>query len=163
MKNRKSPDHRDAFVGSRIRSQRLVRRMSQTELGRRVGVTFQQVQKYEKGRNRVSASRLQRISDVLAVPVAFFFGEGAESKNASAAAETGLAFLETAGAVRLVRAYAKKLGAPDLIPREFRHSAVLCWFKAGITPEEIQKRLGLKTTYAFRTFAPLFKSNSKTT
>jgi len=107
MKNRKSPDHRDAFVGSRIRSQRLVRRMSQTELGRRVGVTFQQVQKYEKGRNRVSASRLQRISDVLAVPVAFFFGEGAESKSASAAAETGLAFLETAGAVRLVRAYSK--------------------------------------------------------
>jgi transcriptional regulator with XRE-family HTH domain len=107
MKNRKSPDHRDAFVGSRIRSQRLVRRMSQTELGRRVGVTFQQVQKYEKGRNRVSASRLQRISDVLAVPVAFFFGDGAESKNASAAAETGLAFLETAGAVRLVRAYSK--------------------------------------------------------
>jgi transcriptional regulator with XRE-family HTH domain len=106
MKNRKSPDHRDAFVGSRIRSQRLVRRMSQTELGRRVGVTFQQVQKYEKGRNRVSASRLQRISDVLGVPVAFFFGDGAESKSASAA-ETGLAFLETAGAVRLVRAYSK--------------------------------------------------------
>jgi transcriptional regulator with XRE-family HTH domain len=107
LKNRKSPDHRDAFVGSRIRSQRLVRRMSQTELGRRVGVTFQQVQKYEKGRNRVSASRLQRIADTLAVPVAFFFGDGAESKNASAAAETGLAFLETAGAVRLVRAYSK--------------------------------------------------------
>jgi transcriptional regulator with XRE-family HTH domain len=106
MKNRKSPDHRDAFVGSRIRSQRLVRRMSQTELGRRVGVTFQQVQKYEKGRNRVSASRLQRIADVLNVPVAFFFGDGAESKGASAA-ETGLAFLETAGAVRLVRAYSK--------------------------------------------------------
>jgi transcriptional regulator with XRE-family HTH domain len=107
MKNRKSPDHRDAFVGSRVRSQRLVRRMSQTELGRRVGVTFQQIQKYEKGRNRVSASRLQRIADVLAVPVAFFFGDGAESKGASAAAETGLAFLETAGAVRLVRAYSK--------------------------------------------------------
>jgi transcriptional regulator with XRE-family HTH domain len=107
LKNRKSPDHRDAFVGSRIRSQRLVRRMSQTELGRRVGVTFQQVQKYEKGRNRVSASRLQRIADTLGVPVAFFFGDGPESKNASAAAETGLAFLETAGAVRLVRAYSK--------------------------------------------------------
>jgi transcriptional regulator with XRE-family HTH domain len=81
--------------------------MSQTELGRRVGVTFQQVQKDEKGRNRVSASRLQRIADTLSVPVAFFFGDGAESKNASAAAETGLAFLETAGAVRLVRAYSK--------------------------------------------------------
>jgi transcriptional regulator with XRE-family HTH domain len=106
-KNRKAPDHRDALVGTRIRSQRLVRRMSQTELGRRVGVTFQQVQKYEKGRNRVSASRLQRIADVLGVPVSFFFGEGEDPRPAAMSAETGLAFLETAGSVRLVKAYSK--------------------------------------------------------
>src|SRR6266480_2725693 len=69
----KAPDARDMDVGRRIRAQRLVCRMSQTELANNLGVTFQQVQKYEKGVNRVGAGRLSRIADVLGVPVAFFF------------------------------------------------------------------------------------------
>src|SRR5438552_1319065 len=70
----KAPDARDIEVGRRIRAQRLVRGMSQTQLGKKLGITFQQIQKYEKGANRVGAGRLTRIADVLGVPVSFFFG-----------------------------------------------------------------------------------------
>ncbi len=101
----KAPDARDMDVGRRIRAQRLVCRMSQTELANNLGVTFQQVQKYEKGVNRVGAGRLSRIADVLNVPVAFFFSGDMSPSVASDSASTGLSFLETAGAVRLVRAY----------------------------------------------------------
>lgn len=66
----------DQLVGSRIRLRRLALGMSQEKLGEHLGVTFQQVQKYEKGVNRVGASRLQRISEVLNAPISFFF-EGA--------------------------------------------------------------------------------------
>ena len=100
----KAPDARDVDVGRRIRSQRLVCRMSQTELANNLGVTFQQVQKYEKGVNRVGAGRLSRIADVLNVPVSFFFSGDMNPAPADSAG-TGLSFLETAGAVRLVRAY----------------------------------------------------------
>jgi len=71
----------DLHVGARIRMQRIVRDISQTELGNAVGVSFQQVQKYEKGVNRVSASRLQRIANVLKVAPDFFFEE-AQAKKA---------------------------------------------------------------------------------
>jgi transcriptional regulator with XRE-family HTH domain len=66
----------DKHVGQRVRMRRLMLGMSQTELGNALGLTFQQVQKYEKGSNRISASRLQRSSEILQVPVTFFF-EGA--------------------------------------------------------------------------------------
>src|SRR2546423_3294544 len=101
----KAPDARDVDVGRRIRAQRLVCRMSQTELANNLGVTFQQVQKYEKGVNRVGAGRLSRIAEVLNVPVAFFFSGDMNPTPAADSAGTGLSFLETAGAVRLVRAY----------------------------------------------------------
>jgi transcriptional regulator with XRE-family HTH domain len=63
----------DAHVGGRIRMRRMMLKMSQEKLGDALGITFQQIQKYEKGTNRVGASRLQHISQVLQVPVAFFF------------------------------------------------------------------------------------------
>ena len=69
----KSPNSIEVYVGSRVRMQRLVRGMSQEKLGEQLGVTFQQVQKYEKGTNRIGASRLQHIATVLGVPVSFFF------------------------------------------------------------------------------------------
>ncbi len=68
-----SPDPIDRYVGSRIRARRVGLRMSQTKLGQAVGVTFQQVQKYENGTNRVGASNLYRIARALGVDVAFFF------------------------------------------------------------------------------------------
>ncbi len=69
----KSPNPTDMYVGNRVRMRRMMLNLSQTELGDALGVTFQQVQKYEKGTNRVSASRLQQISSFLEVPIPFFF------------------------------------------------------------------------------------------
>ena len=66
----------DKHVGARVRMRRMMLGMSQTSLGDALGLTFQQVQKYEKGANRISASRLQQMSHILQVPVSFFF-EGA--------------------------------------------------------------------------------------
>jgi transcriptional regulator with XRE-family HTH domain len=63
----------DKHVGSRVRMRRLMLNTSQTEIGDALGLTFQQVQKYEKGANRISASRLQHLCQILQVPVTFFF------------------------------------------------------------------------------------------
>ncbi|MBA4791284.1 MAG: helix-turn-helix transcriptional regulator [Pseudomonadota bacterium] len=73
---KKAPNPIDKHVGSRVRMRRMMVGMSQEKLGESLGITFQQIQKYEKGTNRIGASRLQQISIVLGVPVAFFF-EGA--------------------------------------------------------------------------------------
>jgi transcriptional regulator with XRE-family HTH domain len=72
----KSPNPIDKHVGSRVRMRRMMLDMSQTNLGDALGLTFQQVQKYEKGTNRISASRLQHLTQILDVPISFFF-EGA--------------------------------------------------------------------------------------
>lgn len=67
----------DVLVGKRIRMRRLELSMSQDQLAVKVGVTFQQVQKYEKGANRVSCSRLTQIASALDVKLAYFFGQDA--------------------------------------------------------------------------------------
>ena len=77
---KKAPNPIDKHVGSRVRMRRMMLSMSQEKLGGALGLTFQQVQKYEKGTNRIGASRLQQISHILQVPVAFFF-EGAPNLN----------------------------------------------------------------------------------
>jgi transcriptional regulator with XRE-family HTH domain len=73
---KKSPNPIDRHVGARVRMRRMMLGMSQGKLGDALGLTFQQVQKYEKGTNRIGASRLQHIANILQVPVPFFF-EGA--------------------------------------------------------------------------------------
>jgi len=73
---KKAPNPIDKHVGSRVRMRRMMLSMSQEKLGDALGLTFQQVQKYEKGTNRIGASRLQQIAHILQVPVEFFF-EGA--------------------------------------------------------------------------------------
>jgi transcriptional regulator with XRE-family HTH domain len=82
MMAKKAPNPIDKHVGSRVRMRRMMLAMSQEKLGDALGLTFQQVQKYEKGTNRIGASRLQQISHILKVPVAFFF-EGAPSSSAA--------------------------------------------------------------------------------
>jgi transcriptional regulator with XRE-family HTH domain len=72
-KRRIGPDPIDQHVGTRLRMRRLMLGLSQTDLGVSVGLTFQQIQKYEKGANRISSSRLQEFSNVLKAPVPFFF------------------------------------------------------------------------------------------
>jgi transcriptional regulator with XRE-family HTH domain len=81
---KKSPSPIDRYVGSRVRIRRITMGLSQERLGEALGVTFQQVQKYEKGSNRIGASRLQNISKVLTVPVSYFF-DGAPLEDGSAA------------------------------------------------------------------------------
>jgi transcriptional regulator with XRE-family HTH domain len=78
----------DVHVGNRLRMRRILVGMSQEKLGDRLGLTFQQVQKYEKGSNRVSASRLFQMSEILGVPVQFFYDEMAGP--AMAAADSGV-------------------------------------------------------------------------
>lgn len=78
----------DMHVAARLRQRRLAVRMSQEELGRRVGVTFQQVQKYERGANRVSASRLLQVAELFGMPVSYFF-EGMSGAVAADGSSTG--------------------------------------------------------------------------
>lgn len=80
----KTPNPIDVHVGSRVRLRRTMAKMSQEKLGEALGVTFQQVQKYEKGTNRIGASRMQQISKTLKVPVSFFFEDIPGSQNDAA-------------------------------------------------------------------------------
>ena len=106
----KSPSDVDVQVGQRIRILRQEAGMSQTALADHLGVTFQQVQKYEKGTNRVGAGRLTKIADVLGVSVSGLLGVD-EERGVTAAGRGGgkspLTLLTVPGALRLVRAYAK--------------------------------------------------------
>ncbi|MBX3598970.1 MAG: helix-turn-helix transcriptional regulator [Rhizobiaceae bacterium] len=109
--NTKKANPIDVHVGSRIRLRRNMMGMSQERLGESLGITFQQVQKYEKGTNRVGASRLQAIAGILGVPVAFFFEDAAtvesgaagfaESNNATSLME----FCTSTEGLQLNRAY----------------------------------------------------------
>lgn len=103
---KKSSNPTDNHVGARVRMRRLMLDMSQTSLAEAVGITFQQVQKYEKGTNRISASRLQQIASVMQVPVAFFF-EGLPSHPGKARGANDPSyvsnFLATADGLSLVK------------------------------------------------------------
>ena len=105
-------DATDAEMGQRIRSRRLDCGLSQTELAVTIGVTFQQVQKYENGTSRISASRLEKIGKALDTPVAFFFGGESNPGSDLAVRDTESVFeiLQTARAVRLLRAFHKIKG-----------------------------------------------------
>ncbi|KOF19908.1 Cro/Cl family transcriptional regulator [Ensifer adhaerens] len=113
MENKKKPNPIDIHVGSRIRLRRTMLGMSQEKLGESLGITFQQIQKYEKGTNRVGASRLQNISSILNVPVSFFFEDApGENTGASGLAEASSSnyvvdFLSSSEGLQLNRAFVK--------------------------------------------------------
>jgi transcriptional regulator with XRE-family HTH domain len=88
---KKTPNPTDKYVGSRVRMRRMMLGMSQEKLGDALDLTFQQIQKYEKGANRIGASRLQQIATILQVPVSFFF----EGAPASPGAAGGFAEVDT--------------------------------------------------------------------
>jgi transcriptional regulator with XRE-family HTH domain len=107
----KTPDPIDKYVGSRIRMRRIMLGMSQEKLGDALGLTFQQIQKYEKGTNRVGASRLQQIADVLQVHVSFMF-EGAPGGAGGAMGESASPayvsdFLATSDGLALTKAFTR--------------------------------------------------------
>ncbi len=112
---KKVPNPIDKHVGSRVRMRRMMLGMSQEKLGDALDLTFQQVQKYEKGTNRIGASRLQHIANILQVPVEFFFG------NCGKFAGQKLQVLRDAGAAEVertcgprIRAAAAPIGGDDL-------------------------------------------------
>jgi transcriptional regulator with XRE-family HTH domain len=107
----KSPNAIEKHVGSRVRMRRMVLGMTQEKLGDGLGLTFQQVQKYEKGANRIGASRLQHIAHILHAPISFFF----EGSPRATGAPTGMGaapspdyvtdFLATADGLALTKAF----------------------------------------------------------
>ena len=111
MANKKQPNPIDIHVGSRVRLRRMMLGMSQEKLGEHLGITFQQIQKYEKGTNRIGASRLQNIARVLSVPVSFFFedapggesGGMAEQQSASYVVD----FLSSSEGIQLNKAFVR--------------------------------------------------------
>jgi transcriptional regulator with XRE-family HTH domain len=109
----KTPNPIDKHVGSRVRMRRILVGLSQEKLGDAMGITFQQVQKYEKGTNRIGASRLQEASRILGVPVNFFFeGAQAETEMLSGFTEGGTNgyvadFASSAEGAQLINAFLK--------------------------------------------------------
>jgi len=112
MANKKQPNPIDIHVGSRVRLRRMMLGMSQEKLGEALGITFQQIQKYEKGTNRIGASRLQNISTVLSVPVAFFFEDaptsaGSAGGMAESSSDYVVDFLSSSEGVQLNKAFVR--------------------------------------------------------
>ncbi|MEZ5804890.1 MAG: helix-turn-helix transcriptional regulator [Rhizobiaceae bacterium] len=110
----KKPNPIDVHVGARIKLRRNMLGMSQEKLGESLGITFQQVQKYEKGTNRVGASRLQDIASILSTPVAFFFEDAPNRESTSmplraeeAPGAMAMEFCSTAEGLALNRAFIK--------------------------------------------------------
>ena len=103
----------DVHVGSRVRLRRMLLGMSQEKLGEHLGLTFQQVQKYEKGINRIGASRLFDLSQVLGVPVQFFYeelavaGAGAAGFGERPAESYAVEFLGSREGLELNKAFAR--------------------------------------------------------
>jgi transcriptional regulator with XRE-family HTH domain len=109
----KAPDPMDVHVGKRLRMRRLMLDMSQEQLGEALNLTFQQIQKYEKGANRVGASRLRELSSALQVPIEFFF-EGGPRTTSSAVTPSSAApiagvwdFLASSEGLALTRAFTR--------------------------------------------------------
>ncbi|MGO4706374.1 helix-turn-helix domain-containing protein [Microvirga sp. 2MCAF38] len=103
----KSPNAADRRIGQRVRLRRLAIGLSQEKLAQALGITFQQVQKYERGTNRIGASRLQEIARVLSVPVASFYDAEAQ------AAGSLTAVLDTPQSLPLLQAFTA-IAHPDL-------------------------------------------------
>ena len=116
--SKKKPNPIDVHVGGRIRLRRNMVGMSQEKLGEHLGITFQQIQKYEKGTNRVGASRLQAIASFLEVPVSYFFeGAPGEGRSEGFAEDSQTAFvvdfLSSTEGLLLNRAFAR-IGDPKV-------------------------------------------------
>lgn len=109
MAGPKEPNPTDLHVGERVRMYRVRAGISQTALGQHLGITFQQVQKYERGVNRIGASRLQKISELLKIPVSSLFDDlpGSERINTNNPLNEFVEFLGTTLGQRLVRGFMK--------------------------------------------------------
>lgn len=105
-KRERVPNAVDAQVGSRLRARRMALGLSQTNLADAIGLTFQQIQKYEKGTNRIGAGRLYQLAEVLKVDPEFFFGNEIGQKQ-PVSSDSLTAFLTTSEGIALVNAFRK--------------------------------------------------------
>lgn len=112
--NKKIPNPIDIHVGARVRLRRTMLGLSQEKLGESLGITFQQIQKYEKGSNRIGASRLQKLSEILKTPISFFFEDapGGQQKPVDGMSEADspnyvVDFLSSSEGLQLNKAFAR--------------------------------------------------------
>jgi transcriptional regulator with XRE-family HTH domain len=106
----KRPNPTDVYVGSRVRMRRKMLGLSQEKLGEKLGITFQQIQKYEKGTNRVGASRLQAMAGALDVPVSYFFPDSTPAAPGGMQEESAafmMDFMSTSEGLELSRAFTR--------------------------------------------------------
>jgi transcriptional regulator with XRE-family HTH domain len=122
------PNPIDVHVGSRVRLRRTLLGMSQEKLGEAIGLTFQQVQKYERGANRIGASRLYDLSRVLDVPVSFFFDDMPSDSDAQASADYSGGAEEKSGSFE-----------PDPMAKRETLELVRAYYR--ITDPQVRKRL----------------------
>ena len=111
----------DVYVGGRVRARRLALGMSQEKLGHAIGLTFQQVQKYEKGSNRIGSSRLMQIANALDVSPTYFFegmpGSASKASSTSNSPDYIAAFISSKDGSALLRAFIR-------VPKELRRTIV---------------------------------------
>ena len=112
------PNSGDLQVGEAIRVHRLIAGMSQSDLGRRLGVSFQQIQKYEKGQNRVGAGRLSQIARIFDIPIGALFGANANTSAGRSRAAAPARLLPDRGTLKLLNAFG------GIAHREIRHSLI---------------------------------------
>lgn len=113
LETKKKPNPIDVHVGKRVRLRRTMLGLSQEKLGDSLGITFQQIQKYEKGSNRIGASRLQQLSEILKTPISFFFEDTPDTEKAIASGMSEadspnyiVDFLSTSEGLQLYKAFA---------------------------------------------------------
>lgn len=131
----------DALVGARLRSRRKQLKMSQERLGKEIGVSFQQVQKYENGTNRIGAGRLAEISKVLDVPVAHFFTNGSAESSPEGTQTDAQEVLNEPGATELLTAYGQ-IGSLALRNAVVRLACDLAGNYGNARPPAAQPRVG---------------------
>ena len=135
------PNPVDIHVGSRVRLRRTLLGLSQEKLGEAVGLTFQQIQKYERGANRIGASRLFEFSRILDVPVSFFFDDMAERAKVGEGQEIGGACRSAAGAARAGSADpARDLGTCPGVLSDRRSSGAQAAIRTGEVPRHLGRR-----------------------
>jgi transcriptional regulator with XRE-family HTH domain len=112
------PNSADIVLGESIRAHRLIAGMSQSDLAGRLGVSFQQVQKYENGTNRVGAGRLPQIAAIFDIPIGALFGANASTSAGKSTATAPVRLLPDRGTLKLLNAFG------DIAHREIRHSLI---------------------------------------
>ena len=118
QKKNRRPNSADIQIGASLRAHRLIMGMSQSDLARRLGVSFQQIQKYEKGMNRVGAGRLPQIAKIFDVPIGALFDANADTSRGKNGGSAPAKLIPDRNSLKLLTAFG------DIAHRKVRHSLV---------------------------------------